>query len=139
MNVSEKPPLELKQRVLSPKQRKLATNKLGAAGEKRAASFLTDKGYTIIATNIAIGRYEIDIIALDPEVNEIVFCEVKTRKSNYFGEPSVSVTPKKLAAIRNVARAYLRQHPKYLQYRYDIISVLPDTIDQFENVTWSGR
>ncbi|NCN82949.1 MAG: YraN family protein [Candidatus Pacebacteria bacterium] len=139
MNASEKPPLALEKRILSPKQRKLATNKLGAAGEKRAASFLTNKGYQIIATNIAVGKYEIDIIALDPKVNEIVFCEVKTRRSNYFGDPSVAVTPKKLAAIRNVARAYLRQHPKYLQYRYDIISVLPDTIDQFENVTWSGR
>ncbi|MDA1079867.1 MAG: YraN family protein [bacterium] len=139
MNASEKPPLVLGKRVLSPKQRKLATNRVGADGEKRAASFLTDKGYQIIATNIALGRYEIDIIALDPSTNEIVFCEVKTRKSEYFGNPSVAVTPKKLSAIRTVARAYLQQYPGYLQYRYDIISVLPDTIDQFENVTWSGR
>ena len=135
----EKPLPELGKRLLSPKQRKLASNQIGAAGEKRAASFLIEHGYVVIATNITCGRYEIDIVALDHRTNEIVFCEVKTRSSNYFGEPSAAVTQKKLAALRIVARAYLRKYPRYVRYRYDIISVLPDTIDQFENVTWNGR
>ncbi|NCN07004.1 MAG: YraN family protein [Candidatus Pacebacteria bacterium] len=139
MTALAKPLPVLKKRVLSTKQHKLATNQLGAVGEKRAAYFLTSHGYTIIGTNITCGRYEVDIIALDSRTNEIVFCEVKTRKSDYFGDPSIAVTPKKLAAIRNVARAYLRKYPKYIDYRYDIISVLPGTIEQFENVTWSDR
>jgi len=138
VTVSEKPRPALRKRLLTPKQRNLATNQFGAAGEKRAAAFLTDKGYKILATNIACGRYEIDIIATDPRTHDLVFCEVKTRKSDYFGHPSFAVTQKKRAAIRIVAREFLRKYKRASQYRYDIISVLPGTIEQFENVTWSG-
>ncbi|MDO4789518.1 MAG: YraN family protein [Porphyromonas sp.] len=52
-------------------------NQYGSIGEKYAVEVLTGIGLNIIDTNVAIGRYEIDIVAT--EGNTLVFVEVKSR------------------------------------------------------------
>ena len=60
-------------------------NKLGGRGEKIAASFLRRQGYRIIEKNYRTRLGEIDIVAREDE--DLVFVEVKTRRSTEFGLP----------------------------------------------------
>ena len=60
-------------------------NEMGKEGEELAAEYLVKQGYTIEARNWRYGHEEIDIIARKDDLLLIV--EVKTRRSNYFGQP----------------------------------------------------
>jgi len=66
-------------------------NDLGKEGEKQALHMLQEKGYTILETNWRHEKDEVDIIALDK--NELIVVEVKTRSTDYFGDPEEAVTP----------------------------------------------
>ena len=71
-------------------------NELGKLGETLAANFLQANGYTIVERNWRVNRIEIDLIArLD---DTLIFVEVKTRSSDYFGSPEVFVTKRKKRA-----------------------------------------
>ena len=60
-------------------QRMIRNRELGRRGEEQAASYIEEQGYTIIGRNVRLGRYEIDIIAVEAKV--LVFIEVKTRRT----------------------------------------------------------
>ena len=65
-------------------------NNIGHWGEERAAEYLRRHGYKILEMNYACRVGEIDIIArkrgiLHP-AKEVVFVEVKLRKSDRYGE-----------------------------------------------------
>lgn len=64
----------------------------GRDGEQIAAAYLKKNGYCICETNFRCPLGEIDIIAR--EKKEIVFIEVKTRKSNKLGYPEQAVGAK---------------------------------------------
>lgn len=57
-------------------------------GENFAAEMLQDQGWHILERNWRAGRYEVDIIALDPE-GVLVFIEIKARITSL--EPGVSM------------------------------------------------
>jgi putative endonuclease len=57
-------------------------------GENFAADMLQEQGWHILERNWKAGRYEVDIIALDPE-DILVFIEIKTRITSL--EPGVSM------------------------------------------------
>lgn len=110
---------------------------LGEHGEKRAADFLLQKNFSILDTNFQVGTHEIDIVAMDNEVNELVFVEVKTRSEAFFGNPSDAVDRVKFRALRRAAALYISAKKLWhLDYRFDIIAVLPNSIDHYQNVTW---
>ena len=69
-----------------------ATNRRrqGKIGEDLAAKYLERNGLRIIERNYRFERGEIDLIAEEGE--ELVFVEVKTRRSNAFGAPEDAVT-----------------------------------------------
>lgn len=96
-------------------------------------------GWELRATNIRFSRYEVDIIAFDPAANDIVFVEVKTRSTDEYGDPSLAVSRKKIWALHQLAKAYLQRVHWRGTYRFDTISVLPDTIHHYRNVTWLMR
>ncbi|MDK2910215.1 MAG: putative endonuclease [Bacteroidales bacterium] len=97
-------------------------NELGKTGEELAAAFLKEKGYRILTTNWRFGKDEIDLIARDGE--ELVIVEVKTRKSNYFGEPEAFVSKQKQKALIRCANQYIRQHAFDGDTRFDIVAIL---------------
>ena len=69
----------------------------GLQGEEIASRYLIEKGYRILSRNYRGEHYEIDIIA--EYENTIVFCEVKTARTNR-SIPSISwVTPIKVKHI----------------------------------------
>lgn len=95
---------------------------LGDIGENIAVKFLENKKYIILDRNFRAQSTEIDIIAKDKE--ELVFVEVKTRKSHKFGEAYEAVGEFKMKNIINTARAYIYKHNLYdTQIRFDIIEV----------------
>ena len=97
-------------------------NELGKKGEELAVKHLAEKGYKIKETNWRFGNDEIDIIA--EHNNFLVVVEVKTRQSNYFGEPEEFVTLKKQQFIIRAANAYIEKKMIDLETRFDIVSVI---------------
>jgi putative endonuclease len=94
----------------------------GKKGEEMAKTFLANKGYEILETNWRSGHNEIDIIAKKDSV--IVVAEVKTRKTNFFGEPEEFVTKAKQKLLIKAANHYILQKGIDLEVRFDIISIL---------------
>jgi putative endonuclease len=84
-----------------------STRERGAAGEDSAVRFLQQSGYEIIERNYYYQRGEIDIVAKDGAV--LVFVEVKSRRSTYYGAPEESVTPKKQELLRRTAEGYVEE------------------------------
>jgi len=86
--------------------------------------------------NVRFGNLEVDIIAIDQVVNELVFVEVKTRSSDFFGHPSVSVNYRKLLSLQKVATQYRKEHQLWLDFRFDLIAILPNSIEHYPNISW---
>ena len=102
------------------------SQKQGQEGELIARKHLVAEGYELLEVNWRFRKYEIDVIA--KKAQTIVFVEVKTRKSNTFGEPEVFVTKQKQNFLIAAANQYLIENNIDLESRFDIISVL-----QFNN------
>jgi len=80
----------------------------GKEGEKIAAAFLKKNGYRISEINFRCVLGEIDIIARDK--GEIVFIEVKTRKSGELGYPEQAVGIRKQKKMSQLALWYLQKN-----------------------------
>ena len=110
---------------------------MGRRGENQAITFLQQKGFLILETNIRYRNSEIDIVALDQQLDEVVFVEVKTRSKPYFGDPSEAVTQRKMNSLNLVAQTFLSRRQLENDFRFDIISILPGSIEHLTNVAWS--
>ena len=93
----------------------------GKEGEEAAAHFLKKEGHKILVQNFRYKKSEIDIISTDGE--ELVFIEVKTRKSNNFGFPEEAVSEKKKENIREGAQAYIEESVWKGTFRFDVLSL----------------
>ena len=94
----------------------------GKQGEDIAAACLRKDGYRIVERNYRCRYGEIDIIAMD--AGNVVFVEVKSRKSDHFGSPEEAVGITKQKKISKVALNYLQE--KELtghNARFDIVAV----------------
>ena len=87
---------------------------IGMIGEEAVALYLERIGCRIVDRNYRTKRGEIDII----------FGEVKTRNSTYFGNPAQAVDSKKMARIICLAKNYLSSKGS-LDYpvRFDVFEV----------------
>lgn len=114
------------------------TTQSGLLGEEAACTFLTRKGYKILARNFRKACGEIDIIALDGST--LVFAEVKKRSGQGFGGPLAAVTAAKQRKIALTAECYLKENaPKFDSIRFDVICLLPDRTTHVENAFSPGR
>jgi len=111
-------------------------NELGTIGEQLAVDYLSRNGYTILERNYYYDRAEIDIIA-QKEPKTLVIVEVKTRNSDYFGDPQEFVKPGKIKLLVKSANEYVISNDLDVEVRFDIIAILKNkTIEQikhFEN------
>ena len=97
--------------------------KLGAWGEEQAAQYLRRQGVKILHTNYRTPVGEIDIIARQGK--NLLFVEVKTRRSTVCGVPAEAVGPTKQRQIIRTAEWFLLQKKSIrLQPRFDVVSVL---------------
>jgi len=103
----------------------MTKKELGAWGEKIAAKFLIKKGYQIIAKNFRSRHGEIDIVAKDPDTQEIIFVEVKTRINLNYGYPEEAVNNLKKYRLEHAAEKFLWSKNYSIQqnYRFDAIAI----------------
>jgi putative endonuclease len=97
-------------------------NETGQNGELLAAEYLKNKGYTVLETNWRFRNLEADIIASCGDT--IIIAEVKTRSTNFFGEPETFVTRQKQRNLVKAANAYILSKRLEQEVRFDIISVV---------------
>jgi len=94
----------------------------GRIGEELATKYLKSNGYNVLERNYRTNMGEIDIIAI--KSNLLIFIEVKTRTSTYFGYPYEAVNIKKQDKIIKTSWMYMKQKKLFdYQVRYDIIEV----------------
>ncbi len=93
----------------------------GKKGEDAAAEHLQGKGYRILERNWRVGHLEVDIIAGNDSF--LVIVEVKTRKSDLFGEPEGFVNLQKQRNLIRAAAVYAERRGIGKEIRFDIISV----------------
>jgi putative endonuclease len=96
-------------------------NNTGVLGEKIAARYLTEKGFTILHQNWRHSHWEVDVIA---SLNNILhFIEVKTRRTQKFGYPEDDVTKKKIQNLINASEEFLFINPEWKLIQFDILSI----------------
>lgn len=94
----------------------------GKEGEKIAAAFLKKNGYRISEINFRCVLGEIDIIARDK--SELVFIEVKTRKSGELGYPEQAVGIRKQKKMSHLALWYLQsKNITDADARFDVVAI----------------
>ncbi|MDO9038531.1 MAG: YraN family protein [Lutibacter sp.] len=97
-------------------------NELGELGEDLAVEELEKNGYEIVERNWRYKKAEIDIIARKDEVLAIV--EVKTRSSDYFGDPQDFVNTKKIKMLVEAVNEYVNSKDLEVEVRFDIIAII---------------
>ncbi|MDR2508520.1 MAG: YraN family protein [Candidatus Ancillula sp.] len=100
-----------------------ATKKFGAWAEEYAAHYLERAEYKIVERNWRYSNVgEVDIIAQSG--NELIFVEVKARRTLKQGTSLEAVDRRKLTQVRKVASAYLQDLPyRAPKIRIDVIGI----------------
>jgi len=93
----------------------------GDEGEALAAVYLEQKGYTLLEKNWRFKKWEVDIIASKGKFLHIF--EIKTRKSNRFGNPEESIGRDKMDGMKNVAEEYQYQHPEWKFLQFNVLAI----------------
>lgn len=111
---------------------------LGQQGEALARAHLETAGYIVRDTNYRCPWGEVDIVV--EKDDEIVFVEVRTRRSKRFGSPEESVTALKRKHLVSTAYHYIEAHDLSLPWRIDLIAIDVDAkgvmerLEQLENI-----
>lgn len=96
---------------------------LGREGETIAATLYRREGFRVVERNFRCRSGEIDLVARSG--NLLVFCEVKTRRTDRWGEPSEAVRWDKQARLRRLAAEWMAaRRPGPVDVRFDVVSVI---------------
>jgi putative endonuclease len=81
------------------------------------------RGYRVLAANVWIAGYELDLVAL--RWRTVVFCEVKSKSGTAWGDPLEMVTSEKQRRVRRAAEAWLDARREYAGHlvRFDVVAV----------------
>ena len=105
----------------------------GSAYERLAAEYLKENGCLILRTNYRNRFGEIDLIGKDGD--DLVFFEVKERKSGQAGSAAEAVTlskQKKICAVSDSYRFRENVSPD-TQIRYDVIAIDGNRVSWIKN------
>jgi putative endonuclease len=105
-------------------------NPAGARAERRARRYYLLRGYRILAANARAGGNELDLVLR--RGRRLVFCEVKMRSGNRFGDPLDAVGPEKARRIRRAAEAFLARRPDLagLDVAFEAVAVRASGIER---------
>ncbi len=109
--------------------------KFGIIGEEKAGRFLERKGYIILDRNYKRRGGEIDIVC--EKDGTVIFVEVKSRKTDTFGEPFEAVTERKRKRIAHSAKKWLYEKGllSKCDVRFDVIGIKKmDKRDEIEHI-----
>lgn len=105
----------------------------GSAYERLAADFLEKRGCRILKMNYRNRFGEIDLVGKDGD--DLVFFEVKERRTGQAGSAAEAVTlskQKKICAVSDTYRFMEKVSPD-TQSRYDVIAIDGNKIDWIKN------
>lgn len=97
---------------------------LGDFGELAAAAYLRQQGYHLLERKWRCRRGEVDLIAR--QGNQVVFVEVRTRRTRFQGIAEESITNPKKVRLIDLAYCYLELHDLIdtTPWRIDIIAIV---------------
>jgi len=80
------------------------------------------RGYRILDANAWCGGYELDLVVR--RGTWLVFCEVKSKIGDAWGDPLEMVTPEKERRLRAAAESWLVRHPEHraCRMRFDVVA-----------------
>jgi putative endonuclease len=97
---------------------------VGAYGERMAEQHLREQGLVVLARNWRCAEGEVDLILRDGD--DVVFCEVKTRRGDRYGTPAEAIRPAKVRRLRRLAARWLAETSvRPHEIRFDVVAVLP--------------
>ena len=100
-----------------------ARTDLGRTGEDAAERLYRRLGFRVLERNYRCRGGEIDLIARRGSL--IVFCEVKSRQTDRWGDPSEAVRYGKQARLKRLAAAWLAERrPGPVDIQFDVVSVI---------------
>lgn len=112
----------------------LANKELGDWGEQIAVDYLISNNIKVIGQNIRTSYGEIDILGQKDGI--IIFFEVKTRRTEEFGNPEDAVNYKKREHMRNSALDFMQSNPDLeMDWRIDVIAIFVGGKDKFQ-IRW---
>lgn len=98
----------------------------GDVAEQTALEYLNKAGLALVTQNFHSKFGEIDLIMT--EGNELIFIEVRYRKSAVYGSALESVNFSKQQRIIKTAQVYLQQNKTHFQnYRFDVVAISQNT------------
>jgi putative endonuclease len=112
--------------------------RVGARAEQAVADHLAAAGLEILAVNLRVGRFELDVLARDGDVIAVV--EVRARGPGAWLRPLDSVTRDKQDRLRRAAARLWRDRfardPRVERIRFDVagVELLPDGSARIEVV-----
>lgn len=101
-----------------------------------ACRYLRGIGYTVLHRNVRMGHDEIDIIALDPADDVLVFAEVKTRAIfDPDFPPEMTAGYYKKKKVRRAARMWVVKNGYEGGWRLDLVTVANGKVlDHFQDL-----
>jgi putative endonuclease len=103
---------------------------VGEFGERLAERHLSEQGLVVLSRNWRCPDGEIDLVLRDG--HDVVFCEVKTRRSAIFGTPAEAIRHDKVRRLRRLASRWLAETPvRPREIRFDVVEVVlrpPDAV-----------
>lgn len=104
---------------------------VGADGEARAAAWYEAAGYSVVDRNWRCRDGELDLVVR--RGRELVFVEVKSRRSDRFGVPAEAVTVAKQRRLRRLAGRYLAETgARAGALRFDVVAILGGRLEVIE-------
>jgi len=113
---------------------RFSNKELGDWGEQIAVDYLISNNIKVVGRNIRTSYGEIDIIGQKDGI--IIFFEVKTRRTEEFGNPEDAVNYKKREHMRNSALDFMQSNPDLeMDWRIDVIAIFVGGKDKFQ-IRW---
>lgn len=110
-----------------------AAQRAGDDAEARVAAYLVGLGWQVLATQVRVGRAELDLVAADPgPPPTLVIVEVRWRSRRDYGLPEETVDARKRArlhragfALRELGRLPNGAPLPDLPFRFDLVVIEP--------------
>ena len=115
----------------------------GRTGEQVAASFLSERGYRVLAKNQRTPLGELDLVCRVQ--SQIVVVEVKARSGNEYGSGLEAIGPRKAGRLRAAAMWWLAEQGLLpCSIRFDAVVValdgfgLPRSLEHLKDILGEG-
>ena len=110
-----------------------STSAKGRAAERRARFHYLLRGYRVLAANARAGGNELDIVLRRGD--RLVFCEVKAKSSDRYGDPLEMVGPEKRRRLRRAAEAWLAERPELaaLSVSFEVAALRGRRLERLRN------